>query len=204
VDSGRFVAFAQAAGNGFSLAGRRFDIDNRALRGAHNVQNAMAASLLAHLSEVSGDVIAKGLSAYPGLPHRLESVGIFHGVEWVNDSKATNVESTLVALSAFAANVWLIAGGKGKGAPYAPLVKAAAGRVKGVLTIGQDAKAIEAAFTGALPVHPCGTLADAVKLAQKLSRPDDVVLLSPACASYDQFQNFEDRGETFKRLVRSL
>jgi len=182
----------------------RFLLRSRSLRGEHNLQNAMAAALLASLSGVQAEAIQRGLDSYPGLPHRLEWVRTLAGVEWINDSKATNVDSTLVALKAFPANVWLIAGGYGKGAPYEPMVEASIGRVKGVLTVGQDAPKIEAAYGTRVAVHSCGTLERAVERARELSREGDVVLLSPACASYDQFKNFEHRGETFKRLVGAL
>ncbi len=195
----------------FEFGGReQFELpEGGALRGDHNLQNAMAAALLAHLSGVGADAIAEGLKGFGGLAHRLERVRELHGVEWVNDSKATNVDSSLVALQAFAGRrqgpfVWLIAGGKGKGAPYAPLVAASRGTVKAVLTIGQDAPAIATAYEGAAKVHACGTLADAVARGRELATEGDVVLLSPACASYDQFKNFEDRGDTFKRLVGEL
>ena len=186
-----------------SAAPERFQVRNRALRGAHNLQNAMAAALLARCCGVGAEAIQNGLDSYPGLPHRIESVAAIDGVEWVNDSKATNVDSSLVALKAFGGNVWLILGGKGKGASYAPLVDAALGKVKGVLTIGADAATIERAFQGQVPVYSCGTLEGAVDGARELAVAGDVVLLSPACASYDQFKNFEHRGETFKALVTS-
>jgi len=181
-----------------------FRLENRALRGTHNVQNAMAAAMLARLAGVPAEAIQRGLDSFPGLPHRLEWVRELDGVEYINDSKATNVDSSLVALKAFPGGVWLIAGGKGKGAPYQPLVDAAKGVVKGVLTIGKDAPTIAAAFEGACPVHDCGTLDVAVKQARALATKGDVVLLSPACASYDQFHHFEHRGDTFKALVRAL
>jgi UDP-N-acetylmuramoylalanine--D-glutamate ligase len=181
-----------------------FLLANPALRGDHNLKNAMAATLLARLSGVPSELAQRGLNAFPGLAHRMESVRILDGVEWINDSKATNVDSSLVALRALQGNIWLIAGGKGKGAPYAPLVEESSGKVKGILTIGQDAPAIGAEFGARFPVHPCETLERAVERAHLLAREGDLVLLSPACASFDQFQNFEDRGETFKRLVRSL
>lgn len=181
-----------------------FTLRNRALRGAHNVQNAMAAAMLAKLAGIPAEAIQRGLDAFPGLPHRLEFVRELDGVEYVNDSKATNVDSALVALRAFPGNVWLIAGGKGKGAPYAPLVEAARGVVKGVFTIGKDAPAIADAFAGVCPAQHCGTLDAAVKEARQRAVRGDVVLLSPACASYDQFQHFEHRGDTFKDLVRAL
>ncbi|MEN9800154.1 MAG: hypothetical protein RL653_3851 [Pseudomonadota bacterium] len=196
---------ARAEGGVLTLpGGERLQLRNRALRGAHNAENALAAVLLAQACGADVAGLQRGLDAYPGLSHRMEYVQTLDGVEWINDSKATNVDSTLVALRAFERGVWLIAGGKGKGAPYAPLVELAAGRVAGVLTVGQDAPAIEAAFRPAVPVYPCGTLAAAVTRARELAKSGDTVLLSPACASYDQFQNFEDRGEQFKRAVRAL
>jgi len=181
-----------------------YALSNPALRGEHNLKNAMAAALLARLGGAPPEAVQRGLSSFAGLAHRMESVRTLNGVEWVNDSKATNVESALVALRALKGNIWLIAGGKGKGAPYAPLVEESRGKVNGILTIGEDAAAIAAAFGSSLPVHSCESLDRAVERARSLARRGDVVLLSPACASYDQFQNFEDRGDTFKRLVRAL
>lgn len=181
-----------------------YAVGNLALRGEHNLQNAMAATLLARLSGASPPQAQAGLDAFPGLPHRLESARTLEGVEWINDSKATNVESSLVALRALPANIWLIAGGRGKGAPYKPLVESSLGKVKAVLTIGEDAAAIAAAFSESCRVHGCETLERAVARAYSLARPGDIVLLSPACASYDQFRNFEERGEAFKKLVRAL
>ncbi|MCY1043447.1 Mur ligase family protein, partial [Corallococcus sp. bb12-1] len=198
------LAVAREGGFRLEFSGEDFVLRNRALRGAHNAQNAMAATLLARLGGVSAEAVQAGLDGYPGLPHRLESVRVLDGVEWVNDSKATNVDSVLVALKAFAGGVWLIAGGKGKGAPYAPMVEAGQGKVKGVLTLGQDADALARAYANDAPVHACGTLDAAVTKARSLAVEGDTVLLSPACASYDQFKNFEDRGDTFKRLVGAL
>ncbi|HEX4621176.1 MAG TPA: UDP-N-acetylmuramoyl-L-alanine--D-glutamate ligase [Myxococcaceae bacterium] len=196
---GRFAgrAYAAEAGFAFDFADARFAVRNPALRGGHNLFNAMAAALLAFHSGAPVERIQEGLDAYPGLPHRLERVRTLRDVEWINDSKATNVDSVLVALKAFAGGLWLIAGGRGKGAPYAPMVEASLGRVKGVLTIGEDAAAIGAAYDGKIPVHPSQTLEAAVARAAELAGAGDVVLLSPACASYDQFKNFEHRGDTF-------
>jgi len=205
LDASRFAGGAAAAPGGFRfLDGRAFAVRNPALRGAHNLQNAMAAALLASLSGVEDRAIQEGLDRYPGLAHRLEVARALDGVEWINDSKATNVDSAVVALRAFQGGVWLIAGGLGKGAPYAPLVEASRGKLRAVLTIGQDAPAIEAAYRGEAEVVPCGTLGRAVAEARRRARSGEVVLLSPACASYDQFKNFEDRGDTFKRLVGEL
>jgi UDP-N-acetylmuramoylalanine--D-glutamate ligase len=208
-DSAALARHAQVPVHWFSLKNRadflgRYRLANRALRGDHNLSNAMAAVMLAELHGVPKEAIQKGLDTFPGLAHRLEFVRDLHGVEWINDSKATNVDSSLVALNALPGNIWLIAGGKGKGAPYAPLVLASAGKVKGVLTIGDDAPTLEAAFDKSFKVVSCGTLQRAVEEARKRSAAGDVVLLSPACASYDQFKNFEHRGESFKALVLAL
>jgi UDP-N-acetylmuramoylalanine--D-glutamate ligase len=199
---------AEPVPGGFQLsfAGLRLRVASRALRGGHNLANAMAASLLAFHAGVGKDALQSGLDGFPGLPHRLESVRTLEDVEWVNDSKATNVDAVLTALVAFppGQRLWLIAGGKGKGAPYRPLVEASVGKVAGVLTLGQDAPLLDAEFSPVLPVYPCETLDRAVARARALARPGDVVLLSPACASYDQFRNFEHRGETFRALVEAL
>ncbi|HYH98119.1 UDP-N-acetylmuramoyl-L-alanine--D-glutamate ligase [Hyalangium sp.] len=198
------LAVARPGGFRLDFLKEDYSLTNRALRGGHNTQNAMAAALLARLGGVSREAVQAGLDSYPGLPHRLESVRVLEGVEWVNDSKATNVDSVLVALRAFPGNLLLIAGGKGKGAPYQPMVEEGRGKVKTVLTLGQDAETIAAAYQGHAEVHPCGTLDVAVRRARELAKAGDTVLLSPACASYDQFKNFEDRGDTFKRLVQGL
>jgi UDP-N-acetylmuramoylalanine--D-glutamate ligase len=185
-------------------AEEHYQVVNRALRGKHNRENAMAALLLARGIGVPPAKVQAGLDGYPGLPHRLEFVRTLDGVEWINDSKATNVDSTLVALRAFTHGVILIAGGRGKGAPYTPLVELAPDRVRAVLTIGEDAPTVEKAFEGVVPVVACRELATAVKRAKMLAQEGDTVLLSPACASYDQFRNFEHRGETFKAMVQAL
>jgi UDP-N-acetylmuramoylalanine--D-glutamate ligase len=185
-------------------APERYLVRGRALRGRHNRENAMAAVLCARALGVPAEVVQAGLDAFPGLPHRLELVSERAGVEWVNDSKATNVDSTLVGLSAFppgAARLVLIMGGRGKGAPYAPLRPLFAERVKALLTIGEDASRVEAELGDLCPTEGCRTLAEAVRRAAGLARAGDVVLLSPACASYDQFQSYEERGELFRRLA---
>jgi len=185
----------------------RYAVRTRALRGRHNRENAMAAILCARLLDVPQQKLQAGLDEFPGLPHRLELVREHGGVEWVNDSKATNVDSTLVGLSAFPAarpSVFLILGGRGKGAPYTPLRALFPGRVKALLTIGEDAEAVERDLGDLGPTERAGTLASAVVRAAAAAAPGDVVLLSPACASYDQFRNYEERGEAFRRLVAEL
>lgn len=185
----------------------RYRLANRALRGRHNLENAMAALLCARLLGVPGALVQRGLDAFGGLPHRLELVRERDGVEWINDSKATNVDSTAVGLAAFppgAARVILLMGGRGKKAPYAPLRAAFPGRVKALLTLGEDAPAVERELGDLVATEGCGTLAAAVARAAALAAPGDVVLLSPACASYDQFRSYEERGDAFRRLVEAL
>jgi UDP-N-acetylmuramoylalanine--D-glutamate ligase len=200
--SGELWFYRYAAGSP-----ERYRLANRALRGRHNLENAMAALLCARLLGVPGAAVQRGLDHFAGLPHRLELVSERGGVEWINDSKATNVDSTCVGLAAFpagAARVVLILGGRGKRASYAPLRPLFTDRVKALLTIGEDAPAIERELGGVAPTEGCGTLAAAVTRAAALVGPGDVVLLSPACASYDQFKGFEDRGERFRQLVGAL
>ncbi len=191
----------------------RYRLQNRALRGRHNRENAMAALLCARLLGVPGAKAQRGLDAFGGLPHRLELVRERGGVEWINDSKATNVDSTAVGLAAFpsaggagapAPRVVLLMGGRGKKAPYAPLRALFPGRVKALLTLGEDAPAVERELGDLAPTEGCGTLAAAVARAAALAGPGDAVLLSPACASYDQFKSYEERGDVFRRLVEAL
>jgi UDP-N-acetylmuramoylalanine--D-glutamate ligase len=185
----------------------RYPVRNRALRGRHNRENAMAAVLCARLLGVPPAAVQAGLDEFPGLPHRLELVRERGGVEWVNDSKATNVDSTAVALAAFPAGrptVVLVMGGRGKGAPYAPLRPLFQGRVKALLTGGEEAERIERELAGLAPAERAGTIAGAVVRAATLAAPGDVVLLSPACASYDQFRNYEERGDAFRHLAAGL
>ncbi|HEX4384032.1 MAG TPA: UDP-N-acetylmuramoyl-L-alanine--D-glutamate ligase [Myxococcales bacterium] len=182
----------------------RLTLNAPTLRGTHNLENALAAvALVAHLG-ISAETLQRGLDTYPGLPHRLEPVRTLNGVEWINDSKATNVDSVEKSLTAFPGNVILILGGRGKGSPYAPLRSLIQERVKLIVTIGEDAANVADQLGDLKPLQACETLQNAVLKAQGLARAGDVVLLSPACASYDQFNNFEERGEKFKELVRSL
>jgi UDP-N-acetylmuramoylalanine--D-glutamate ligase len=162
------------------------------LRGPHNLANAAAAAAVALARGVDP---RPGLARFAGVEHRLEEVARIDGVLYVNDSKATNVASTLVALASFTAPVHLILGGKGKGQDFSPLREAAAGAH--VLLIGEDAERIGAVVGG----ERCGDLQTALDRAAAAARPGDVVLLSPACTSFDQFADFEDRGRAFKELV---
>lgn len=174
--------------------------ENPRIVGQHNIENAQAAVALARALQIEETAIAQGLNAYPGIPHRLELLGSIGGVSFVNDSKATNVESALVAIQAFAGGIHLIAGGVGKKSSYAPLVKAALGKVKAVYVIGEDAALITEAFAPHMPVIQAGTLQMAFTLAAQASTSGDVILLAPACASYDQFHDYAHRGNTFRQL----
>jgi UDP-N-acetylmuramoylalanine--D-glutamate ligase len=187
-----------------AVDGAEYDLRAPTLRGTHNAENALAALLLARHLGAPPWALQQGLDSYPGLPHRLEPVRTLDGVEWVNDSKGTNVDSVEKSLSAFESGVLLIMGGRGKGAPYRPLRALFPGRVRALLTIGEDAPRIAEELGDLAPVTACGDLRTAVMQARKLARSGDAVLLSPACASYDQFRNFEDRGDQFKALVRAL
>ena len=172
-------------------------IDEIRLRGPHNVQNAMVAAAVA-LSR--GIDPAPGLRTFAGVPHRLEEVATRDGVLYVNDSKATNVESTLVALRAFPSGVHLILGGRGKGQDFSALRAAVAG-CRSVHLIGEDAEGIRDALDPCPPAHLDGDLERAVAHARSLAEPGDVVLLSPAAASFDQYADFEARGADFRRIV---
>src|SRR5438067_7992788 len=184
-----------------SVDGATYELRAATLRGAHNAENALAALLLATHLGARRPALQEGLDTYPGLPHRLEPVRTLDGVEWINDSKATNVDSVEKSLSAFERGVVLIMGGRGKGAPYAPLRPLLRGRVDALLTIGEDAPRIEEELGDLAPTTSCKDLARACAEARRIARPGAVVLLSPACASYDQFKNFEERGERFKEIV---
>ncbi|HEX8207250.1 MAG TPA: UDP-N-acetylmuramoyl-L-alanine--D-glutamate ligase [Solirubrobacteraceae bacterium] len=174
---------------------RLLGVDEIRLRGTHNVQNAMVAAAVA--LSLGADPV-EGLRTFAGVPHRLEEVATHDGVLFVNDSKATNVESTIMALRSFPSGVRLILGGRGKGQDFTPLAPLVAERCASVHLIGEAAPDLLAAL-GAGVVDE--ELERAVAHARSLAEPGDVVLLSPACASYDQFEDFEARGEAFRRFV---
>ena len=179
------------------------DVSEVRLRGPHNLANAMAAAALALARGLDPAAVREGLATFAGVPHRLEEVASAGGVLFVNDSKATNVDSTAVALRAFAGGVRLILGGRGKGQDFAPLRALVAERVASVHLIGEDAERIAAELDG-VEVHRDGDLDTAVEHAARLAGPGDVVLLSPACASWDQFADFEERGDRFRALARRI
>lgn len=178
------------------------------LRGAHNVQNAMAAAAVCLGRGIDPSAVTAALRDFPGVPHRLEEVAKTNGVLYVNDSKATNVASTLVALDAMASDglpAHLILGGLAKGQDFAALAPAVERGARAVYLIGEDAPAIERALLGTdVPLIHCGELEHAVSEAARAARAGDAVLLSPGCASFDQFADFEARGERFRELVGGI
>ena len=174
------------------------------LRGPHNRANAMAAAAVALARGMPREAVADGLRTFSGVAHRLEEVGCVNGILYVNDSKATNVASTVVALRSFDGGVHVILGGRGKGGGYRALRDDVRARCAAVYLIGEEAAAIGADLAGlGVPLWHCGDLEHAVAEARDHALPGAVVLLSPACTSFDQYRDFEERGEHFRALARA-
>jgi len=171
------------------------------LKGEHNVENVLAAVCAARLAGVSGNAIARAVEKFQAVEHRLEFVAAINSVEFYNDSKATNVDATAKAIAAFSGGIHLILGGKDKGSDYTALSPLLRTRVRAIYTIGSAAPKIESQLRGVVSIHSCETLANAVNAAATAARPGEVVLLAPACSSFDQFENYEQRGRLFKQLV---
>ena len=174
------------------------------LPGAHNLENVLAATVAARLAGASPTAIADGVRSFAGVEHRLEFLREINGVRYYNDSKATNVDATLKALDAFPGRILVILGGKDKGSDYTVLQTPLRERAILALLIGAAADKIASQIDGAVAIERAGTLDSAVKIASQAARAGDVVLLAPACASFDQFQNYEHRGRVFKALVHEL
>jgi len=204
VEKGAFVKDAQLT---FRRDNSDFDIMPVAevlLKGAHNVENVLASICAAALMGCDPVRIRDAVRQFKAVEHRLEFVATAQGVDYYNDSKATNVDATIKALESFPANVHLILGGKDKGSDYTLLNELLRERVKCVYTIGAAAEKIESQIRGPKKVVSSGTIESAVRQASDSAVPGDIVLLAPACASFDQFQNYEHRGRVFKELVRAL
>jgi UDP-N-acetylmuramoylalanine--D-glutamate ligase len=179
--------------------------DELLLLGAHNIENAMAAAAAALASGLPRDSVADGLRTFQGVPHRLERVRELDGVLYVNDSKATNVASAVAGVRAFDGGVRLIAGGRAKQESFAPLAEAVRERCVAVYLIGEAAERLEAELgEAAAEIVRAGTLERALEAAAADAKPGEVVLLSPACASFDSFKDFEARGDRFRELVEDL
>ena len=171
------------------------------LKGTHNVENVLAAVCAARLAGAPVDAIRKAIEDFRAVEHRLEYVATINGVEYYNDSKATNVDATAKAIAAFNSGIHLILGGKDKGSDYTQLAQLLRQRVRAIYTIGTAAAKIESQLRGVVSIRTCETLDVAVNAAANAARPGDVVVLAPACSSFDQFENYEQRGKVFKQLV---
>jgi UDP-N-acetylmuramoylalanine--D-glutamate ligase len=174
------------------------------LAGAHNVENVLAAAAATRLAGADAAAIARGVRSFSGVEHRLEFVAEIGGVRYYNDSKATNVDATLKALEAFPGRILVILGGKDKGSDYTALQKVLREKAILALLIGAASEKIEKQIAGSVASERAGTIERAVDIASHAARPGDVVLLAPACASFDQFENYEHRGRVFKELVHQL
>ena len=171
------------------------------LRGEHNVENVLAACAAAYLAGATPAAIARGVQSFRGVEHRLEFVAEIAGVQFYNDSKATNVDAAVKAVQAFPGPLLVILGGKDKGSPYAPLRDLLHERARVALLIGEAAEKIAADLQSAVEIERAGTLERALEMAMERARPGDTVLLAPACSSFDQFENYEQRGRAFKELI---
>lgn len=178
-------------------------VSDISLKGAHNLENVLAGVCVGMLAGVKPSDIRKAVAQFKAVEHRLEYVATIRGVEYYNDSKATNVDATIKALESFPGQIHLILGGKDKGSDYSVLNALLAGRVKRVYTVGAAAQKIESQVRGT-EVVSAGTIDAAVKRASESATAGDVVLLAPACASFDQFESYEHRGRVFKDLVRQM
>jgi UDP-N-acetylmuramoylalanine--D-glutamate ligase len=174
------------------------------LKGSHNVENVLAAVCAARLAKIPAESIRASVAGFAAVEHRLERVKVVNGVEFYNDSKATNVDATMKAVASFAGGIHLILGGKDKDSDYSLMSGMLKERVKIVYTIGSAAEKIERELQGVVKIVPAETLQVAVAKAAKAATNGDVVLLSPACSSFDQFENYEQRGRVFRQLVNEL
>lgn len=180
------------------------NLEELPVAGLHNAANALAAAALCHAIEVGDVSIVKALRAYKGLPHRVEKIAVIDGVTWYDDSKGTNVGSTVAALNGFTQPVVLICGGEGKGQDFSPLREPVRNHARAVVLIGRDREQIARSIESAgVAIERAASMEEAVKLARVASRKGDVVLLSPACASFDMFRNYGHRGEVFAAAVKA-
>lgn len=180
-------------------------IHDLALKGKHNTQNALAAGVASRILEIRKENVRESLADFRNVEHRLEFVAKVHGIEFINDSKATNVNSTWFALESMEKSTVWIVGGVDKGNDYTELIDLVRGKVKAIICLGKDNTKIIESFTGVVDnIVEAKSAMEAVAYGYQLARKDEAVLLSPACASFDLFDNYEDRGTQFKRAVRSL
>jgi UDP-N-acetylmuramoylalanine--D-glutamate ligase len=199
LDCGASVRDGRIVCNGTPVSTTRLPI-----RGSHNLENALAAVAASALAGVPSEVIGAALQSFQAVEHRLEYVRTLDGVDYYNDSKATNVDATVKAIEAFDGGLWVILGGSEKGVDYYDLREPLKQRAREAILIGAAAQKIAAQLEGWVQIHHEGTLDRAVAYARKNAQPGETVLLAPACASFDQFQNYGHRGRVFKQLVGAL
>ena len=204
VEQGAFVSNGKLIFRRNNKEEEILNCDEISLPGAHNLENVLAATIAARVAGVQSPQIAEAVHSFAGVEHRIEFVAEIHGARYYNDSKATNVDATLKALEAFPGRIIVILGGKDKASDYSPLRGLLRERTILALLIGSVAEKIERQIAGSVAIERAGTLERAVQIATRTAQPGDVVLLAPACASFDQFQNYEHRGRVFKELVRQL
>lgn len=200
-------AYTQAEKLIINIKNKEFDmnINELSLQGKHNAYNAMAAGISARILEIRKESIRESLSDFQNVEHRMEFVAKVRGIDFVNDSKATNVNSAFYALESMKAPLIWIAGGVDKGNDYEELCNVIEGKVKALICLGTDNAKLMAAFTNVVPlIIEVSSMAEAVQAAYRMGEKGDTVLLSPACASFDLFENYEDRGRQFKQWVREL
>jgi len=175
------------------------------LKGTHNLHNGLAAALAARVSEIKNEVIRESLKTFEGVEHRLEEVRTVDGVTYINDSKATNINAVWYALKSFDVPIVLILGGRDKGNDYLELAEQIREKVHTVVAIGEATPLIEEQLKGVVPnLKKASTIEEAVKAGRQAAKRGEVVLLSPACSSFDMFENFEHRGQMFKKAVNKL
>jgi len=182
----------------------KMSIQKLALQGKHNINNSMAASIISQVLDIRNDVVRESMSDFQNVEHRLENFSTIYGVEYINDSKATNVNSTWYALESMAHPTAWIVGGVDKGNDYSQLTELVKSKVKFIIALGKDVENIHAEFGDLVEVYNAADMGEAVGIAYRFTEKGDSVLLSPACASFDLFDNYEERGNMFKSIVRSL
>jgi UDP-N-acetylmuramoylalanine--D-glutamate ligase len=208
LDPGRGADFGVVSGpQGTSLACRGevlLPLREMKLAGLHNAANALAALALGEVAGLPLPARLEVLRTFSGLPHRMQWVAEIAGVRWINDSKGTNVGATLAAVGGMGGPLVVIAGGEGKNQDFSPLAAAFRDKVRAAVLIGRDAAALAKVLTPVCPIERAGGMREAVQLAARISRPGDAVLLSPACASFDMFRDYAERGSVFAAAVREL
>jgi UDP-N-acetylmuramoylalanine--D-glutamate ligase len=203
----RAAAYSEGNKMYIQTKGTVFDMELEllALQGMHNLYNSMASGIVAKLLDISDDNLRLALSDFKGVPHRLEKVASVRGVQYINDSKATNVNSCWYALQSMRTKVVLILGGTDKGNDYTEIEELVRQKARGLIFLGKDNRKLRAFFDGIVPdIEEVNSMKDAVDTAYRMAEKGDTVLLSPCCASFDLFQNYEDRGNQFKDCVRRL